>query len=373
MDEGQNKIYKFNYVAGIDKNAGGNLYSDDKVYIVSKRLDNDIIQSFWNIRKPKDFNKIYYSSIIQTMSKYFKDDNKNKKIGVNLEDDVDAAKFILSVDLLDFKDKLNNSYKNAIASLNNAIGVPDAPEYYLVDSFKKPVSKVANEKQIQNKSGKVITKSEKKVAEKTLKSTITKFDFLDNLEFNKFNISFGDAIKTAYDNRPDLKSIITREGAARESVKLAKKDYLPTVEGYAGYGFGGQKFPLDIGWSTGVNVTVPVFNGFLTKNQIDEAKANVDVAKSNIDILKQNIYFQVQQAYINLTETEKRIPVAEITVKQAKENLDLATGRYNVGVGNIIEVQDAEVNYNNSQLAYIQAFYDYNIAKSNLEKVMGVK
>jgi hypothetical protein len=113
MVEGNNKIHKFNYVAGLDKSDSGNLYSDNKIYVVSKRIDNDIIKSFWTIRKPKDFKEVYYGSIIDTLSEYLKDKDKNKSVGVSLKDDVDAAKFILSTDLEDFKGELKDKFNNA--------------------------------------------------------------------------------------------------------------------------------------------------------------------------------------------------------------------------------------------------------------------
>lgn len=111
MVEG-NKTHKFSYIAGLDKKDSGNLYSDEKIYIVSKRIDNDIIKSFWTIRKPKDFKEVYYGSIIEALSQYLKNKDKNKSLGVNLRDDVESGKFILSTNLEDFKSNLNNKFKN---------------------------------------------------------------------------------------------------------------------------------------------------------------------------------------------------------------------------------------------------------------------
>jgi hypothetical protein len=113
MEEGPNKVYKFNYVAGLDKSDAGNLYSDDKIYLVSERIDNDIIKSFWNIRKPKDFDKIYYSSILDLVEKYSNEDAKEKSIGINIYNDIEVAKFILSADLEEFKNNLSSRAGNA--------------------------------------------------------------------------------------------------------------------------------------------------------------------------------------------------------------------------------------------------------------------
>lgn len=110
--DANNKSHKFSYVAGMDKDEAGNLYNGKQIYIVQKRIDNNIINSFWNIRMPpSNFTEVYYGSIIETLNKYFKD--KDKKIGINFNEDIDAARFILSTDLEEFKSELTDKFKNA--------------------------------------------------------------------------------------------------------------------------------------------------------------------------------------------------------------------------------------------------------------------
>lgn len=114
MYEDHDKIHKFNYIAGLDKKDGGNLYSNDKTYIVSSRLDNDIIKNFWNIRIPKDFKKIYYkSTIMNTIEEYNKYYTKTygkniSSIGIDLNNDIDVQKFILSIDMDNFENELKD-------------------------------------------------------------------------------------------------------------------------------------------------------------------------------------------------------------------------------------------------------------------------
>ena len=62
-----------------------------------------------------------------------------------------------------------------------------------------------------------------------------------------------------------------------------------------------------------------------------------------------------------------------MTVRQAEENLELANGRYAAGVGNPIEVTDAEVSLINSKTTYIQALYDYRVAQASIEKAAGMR
>lgn len=338
-------------------------------------IKNTVIQVAYNVKQAyysalsAKISRDIYNQTIKQNEQHLKQAKAFFEAGIKSKIDVTTANVNLSNSKLNYI-KADNVYKTSIANLNNAMGTPEAPAYDIADTLSfKHTNDSENEIKTASKDNSLNKIDDKSV----LKSKISKYDLIEDLTFKKQDISFEESLKTAYNNRPDLKSLVTKGAAANESIKLAKKDYLPTLSGVANYGFGGQEFPLDNGWSLGANINIPVFNGFLTKNQVNEAKANLDIAKSDIEILKQNIYLQVQQAYINLTESEKRIPVTDVVVKQAKENLDLANGRYKVGVGNSIEVQDAEINYNNAQLSYVQALYDYNIAHSNLEKAMGVK
>ena len=341
-------------------------------------VDDITVQIAYNVKQA------YYSALLAKINKdiFIQSINQNEKhlkqakaffeIGTRSKIDVTTAEVNLSNVKLNYI-KANNAYKVAIAGLSNAMGIYEAPEYDIADTvnFNRPKNIINKDIKVSNKNN---SKSSNTLVKNTvLKSAIEKHSIIGDLSFKKFDITLEEAVKKAFDNRPDLKSLVTKETIATESIKLAKKDYLPALTSYANYGLGGQEFPLDNGWSFGANVNIPVFNGLLTKNIVNEARANLDVAKSNIEILKQNIYLQVQQAYINLIEAEKTIPITELTVKQAKENFDLANGRYNVGVGSSIEVNDAEISYNNAQLSYVQAFYDYNTAYINLENAMGVK
>lgn len=113
MEEGRSKVYRFNYIAGLDKTDAGNLYSDDKIYTVSKRIDNDIIKNFWNVRKPpREFSKVYYGTILDQVVKFSNEKARGKSIGINMYSDVEAAKFILSTELQEFKEELNSKTSN---------------------------------------------------------------------------------------------------------------------------------------------------------------------------------------------------------------------------------------------------------------------
>jgi outer membrane protein TolC len=204
------------------------------------------------------------------------------------------------------------------------------------------------------------------------------YDIDDNLTYEKNKITYENSLSLAFKNRPDYKSQQLKTKAVHQSIYLAETGYLPLLSGSASYNWsgsgtiGGNSIPLQ-GWNAGLALTLPIFSGFLTANQVKEAKANLNVAKANEDLMRQKIILDVEQAFIKIREAEETIPTAELAVTQAAENLELANGRYQAGVGNLIEVADAQLSYINARTSYIQALYNHKAAKASLEKAIGVK
>ena len=199
------------------------------------------------------------------------------------------------------------------------------------------------------------------------------FNIADNLTFQKSNLQLNDVLNKAYSTRPDLRSVIAKREATEKSIDLARKGYYPTLSGSAGYGYSGTDFPLGSGWNAGAALSFPIFTGLSTKYQVDEARANLEVFKANEDSIRQAIILDVKQSYLNLQDTAQQISMAEMTVLQAKENYDLASGRYRAGVGSPIEVADATITLNNVRANLNTALYNYKMAQAALEKSIGVK
>lgn len=107
--ESPTEVKTFNYVAGLDKSDGGNFYNDDNKYIISKRLDNDIIKNFANIRKPIDFKYVYYTSIINCLEAYNSKVGSKQNIGINIYGDIMASRFQISTEIESFNKKIEKS------------------------------------------------------------------------------------------------------------------------------------------------------------------------------------------------------------------------------------------------------------------------
>ncbi|MDD3594162.1 MAG: TolC family protein [Candidatus Gastranaerophilales bacterium] len=264
-----------------------------------------------------------------------------------------------------------NTYKTALIELNNAMYYTNAPTYGIknTESFNfHKAQPVTNEINIAFKD-----KKDDIAQAAVLTSHIEKNNILQNFEFSPFEISMDDAIKKAEENRPDLHSLLLVEKAQEEALKALKLAYMPDIKLSAGYNFRHLNSANNNAFNAALGLNFPTVNIMDIKCKIEEGESYLDMAVNNIDLAKKNIYFEVQNNYVNMVQTQKRIPLLAQKVAQTLENFELADGRYTVGLGNFIELQDAQTNYNNAQLAYVQAVFDYNVSKVQLEKSMGVK
>lgn len=115
-----------------------------------------------------------------------------------------------------------------------------------------------------------------------------------------------------------------------------------------------------------MSLSIPIFDGFRTTNRVEETLRNYHVIKAQEEQQRQQVALEVEQSYLRLVELTERIKANEAAAQAAKENLDLANGRYQVGVGSIIEVTDAQTLYTDAQTTYVRALYEYKIDRKSV-------
>ena len=267
-----------------------------------------------------------------------------------------------------------NLYEQAILQLNSAMYITDAPEYQIENTetfnFKNNYAEVnliniANTK--SNADGTVTP------TEAVLSTQVEKTDILENYKFEPYPYTMKESVERAYKNRPDLLSMQATQDAVKEALNYSKRSYLPDLTGSVGYNWNNNSHYNTNGVTMGAYLSTNNLNIMDTRLKVKENKAQLEIAKKNVELVKQNVYFQVQKAYVNMIQLEKNIPLMQTRVKQTLENYELADARYEVGLGNFIELQDAKENYNNAQRDYVQTIYNYNVALTNLQTAMGEK
>jgi outer membrane protein TolC len=215
----------------------------------------------------------------------------------------------------------------ARVTLNSAMGMPEAPEYTIED---------------------------------------------DTLPFQKYLIAFEEARDRALLNRPGIRAAAALREAAGESLSVARKEHLPTLSANANYNRSGEAYPPDQDtWQVDIRLSVPFFSGFMTTHRVGEAKEKLSALKAREKAARQDVLLDVQKVYLKLQETEERVGVAELTVKQAEENYELAHGRYEAGVGSSIEETKSLVDLSNARMNLVAALADHKTAEAELQKAMG--
>lgn len=191
--------------------------------------------------------------------------------------------------------------------------------------------------------------------------------------FQNVEIDMRHAVEIANESRPELKIAKINVETADQAVKLAKKTFLPSLEVSANYSIGGVGTTVaDTNWwDFGGYLTFPAINPFLIRNQIKEAKALLEKQKFDTKATVNDVYYDIQSTFVKLIDAKQRVPVAKLAVKKAKENYELSQGRYSVGVSDAIEYKEAQIQYYDARLSYLNTIYQYNSAKANLERAIG--
>ncbi len=225
-----------------------------------------------------------------------------------------------------------NAYDDAKVALNNALGLSDrAPEYHLAD---------------------VLTYSPVKERLHAL-------------------------LRIAIHQRPDLIALDNQAKALGAQIVEYRSDYFPTANalgGYSAMGTGpamGYRLPVANNFNVGIVITWPIFNSFLTTSQLDETKARQRAVQDAIEDLQQRVMLEVQTAFLDRQAALERIRRAEKALAASRAQLELAEKRYEAGLTNIVELEDAQRYYTYDDAAYAGALYGFSVANAAVDRATG--
>jgi outer membrane protein TolC len=193
----------------------------------------------------------------------------------------------------------------------------------------------------------------------------------DTLEVKPTKLSLPDLLAQALRQRPEILRNRYQQQGNEAAVQVARAGYFPAFTSNAAYGWQGPQYPLQDNWWVGVAVSFPLFEGLNTLYSVRSAKAQLRASQANAEVLSQDVTKEVEQSYYDLQSAWEVIRATTKAREAAAENLRLAQGRYKAGVGNIIEVTDAQVQFARSDLNYVRALYDYRIVEARLDKAVG--
>ena len=182
-----------------------------------------------------------------------------------------------------------------------------------------------------------------------------------------------DLLRQALQDRPDLKDLRLEQSADVRFAKAEHDLYYPNV------GIIGTAGLVPTGYSTiagrygavGVNVTIPIFNGGLFKARQTEAELKSKAATQNVSDLENRVTRDVRVAYLNATTALDRLALTVQLLQQAQLAMDLSQSRYDLGLGSIVELSQAQLNVTSAQIANATAQYDYQTQRVIVDYQIG--
>jgi outer membrane protein len=181
-------------------------------------------------------------------------------------------------------------------------------------------------------------------------------------------------------DRPQLRAEALRQRPEHRQTKLqvevseaqerqAYRNFFPSLSASGAYG--GTRSELNEFWSLGLTFSWTLFDGGNLIAKYQEAKANLDAARARVKGSELDIIQNVEQAEISAEEAQERIQAAQAAVASAEENFRLAQGRFDAGVGTILELTDAQLALTQAQNTETQALSDFRIALYRLDRALG--
>ena len=191
----------------------------------------------------------------------------------------------------------------------------------------------------------------------------------DTTPFNAPPQNVDQLIADAIQKRPELAALNYGYRAA-EKFRVAERDLmLPTIRALGAAGgtpVGNPALSSTYG-AVGVNVEIPVFNGFLYTARAQQASLEAQAARERLRQLQDVIARDVRTSWLNANTSYSRLSVAEQLLQQSNLALDLAQTRYNLGLGSIVELSQAQLQQTQAEISNTQAGYEYRLALAILK------
>jgi len=171
-------------------------------------------------------------------------------------------------------------------------------------------------------------------------------------------------ISQAFSTRPEIRSLQLQYQAAQK-FRTAERDLmLPNVHALGAVGGAPVRDDRLSQWfgAVGVNVEIPIFNGFLFSARAQEAELRAQAVHNNLLDIQNRVSRDVRTSWLNASSAYQRMNVSQQLLAQANLALDLAQTRYKLGLASIVELSQAELQQTQALIANTQAGYDYRLA-----------
>ena len=181
-------------------------------------------------------------------------------------------------------------------------------------------------------------------------------------------------IQQAMQLRPEILSLQNEVTSAEKFGRAEHDLWWPTVSAIGVVGGAPVRDPNLTSWygAAGVNVNIPVFNGFLFNARAKTADLETEVKRKQLQDLQDNIARDVRNSWLDTSKAFERLSVTKQLREQAELSLELADARYKLGLGTIVEFSQAELQQTDAELQDTDAHYQYIVTQIVLAYEMGL-
>ena len=187
-------------------------------------------------------------------------------------------------------------------------------------------------------------------------------------------------VRQALDSRSDIRQLEVTEDLRVAELRAQQSEYLPRLSLFGNYSvsasqngspdFFGQ--PRAYSRRVGLQLSVPLFQGFAQTARVDQRRATVRAAQTQTRFAQNRAESEVRSYVEQVEEARLRAGAQRRAVQQAQRGFDIARATFREGLGSRLELTDAEVALRQSEFNYAQAVYDYLTARARLEEATGL-
>lgn len=204
---------------------------------------------------------------------------------------------------------------------------------------------------------------------------------VDELELTFTSFQPGQLLRRAYEQRSDLAAQSFYIRAAEQGIRGARSTFWPSINLSGGIGssysdvrllsFEDQFFRDNRSGSVGLSLSMPLFDRFATRNNVQQARVEYNNRLMELDGARQEIAVQVRQAYLDYQTAEKQLRVTEVQLNAATHALDAEQERYNLGAATLVELSQVRAQQVQASSAWVQARYDFVFQERLLDYYTG--
>jgi outer membrane protein len=181
-------------------------------------------------------------------------------------------------------------------------------------------------------------------------------------------------IQQAMQLRPEILALRNEVTAAEKFGRAEHDLWWPTVSALGVVGGAPVRDSNLTSWygAGGVNINIPVFNGFLFNARAKSADLETELKRKRLQDLQDNVSRDVRNSWLDTSKAYERLSVTKQLREQAELSLELADARYKLGLGTIVEFSQAELQQTDAELQDTDAHYQYILSQIMLAYQIGL-